>query len=144
MTSEEEAADAFGQAIRRAREAAGLSVRKAAERAGMSEGRWRQLERGYQQHAGGVRSPAKPRPATAKAMAQVVGLDQATAARLGGWTIPERVESVGGDGQDAEELVVLFRLPPGLSPRERERAQRLGEASVRAYLETLQDDDEGA
>lgn len=39
---------------------------------------------------------------------------------------------------DAEEI--LFRLPPNLTARQREAARRLAEASVRAYLESLDDD----
>jgi hypothetical protein len=44
--------------------------------------------------------------------------------------------SVGGTAQDADEEV-LFRLPPGLSPRQRETAIRLGRQSVQTYLDSL-------
>jgi hypothetical protein len=48
---------------------------------------------------------------------------------------------VTGSGEGAGDQILL-RVPPGLTPRQRERAKRLGEASVRAYLESLDDEDE--
>lgn len=47
--------------------------------------------------------------------------------------LPSDPGSVGPDPQDGEEIV--FRLPPGLTPRQRERARRIAEASLRGYLE---------
>lgn len=39
---------------------------------------------------------------------------------------------------EAEEI--LFRLPPGLTPRQRERARRIAEASLRGYLDDLEEE----
>lgn len=39
--------------------------------------------------------------------------------------------------QDDEEI--LFRLPPGLTPRQRETARRLGRQSIETYLDSLKE-----
>jgi transcriptional regulator with XRE-family HTH domain len=63
-----------GELIRSARKAAGLSIREAARRIRLSEGRWRQIESGYQTVARGVYHPS-PGPAdTVARMARVVDL----------------------------------------------------------------------
>lgn len=84
----------LGAAIKRHRLARGLSFRKAADAAGMSEGRWRQIELGYQQVASGVRVPAKPKAMTVASMAVVVGMDVDEALVLAGH------EPVGAAPQD--------------------------------------------
>ena len=61
-----------------------MSVREAARRADISEGRWRQVELGFQRMAGGIEVPVHPRPETAAAMARAVGGDVAEALRLTG------------------------------------------------------------
>lgn len=50
-----------------------LSIRRAAERAEVSEGRWRQIEKGYQQVGQDVQVAAQARPETLARMARVVG-----------------------------------------------------------------------
>lgn len=52
----------------------GLSVRKAAASAGLSEGRWRQIAKGYQQAAAGVRVPVNTPTETLVRMAGAVGV----------------------------------------------------------------------
>lgn len=135
----------FGRAVAVARKARGLNVRQAAAEAGISEGRWRQLEAGYSLHGGGVRIPARPKTATVLAVSRVVGLDSRRAFKLAGLPVPEdllaemehqRQDSVGPDGHDAEEEI-LFRLPPGLTPRQRETARQLGRQSIETYLQSL-------
>lgn len=60
-----------------------LSVRKAAMTAGISEGRWRQVAKGYQAAAGGARLPVNVRPDTLARMAAAVGLTSADLRSLG-------------------------------------------------------------
>jgi hypothetical protein len=57
------------------------SVRKAAARADISEGRWRQIEAGYESK-GGMRLPVNARPETVAAMARAVGADVSVALKL--------------------------------------------------------------
>lgn len=67
------------------REARGtLSIREAARRAGISEGRWRQVELGYQQVGGGITVPVQPRPQTLAAMCKAISADVAHALQLAG------------------------------------------------------------
>jgi transcriptional regulator with XRE-family HTH domain len=51
----------------------------------------------------------------------------------------ELARSVGAVGKDLEDEEVLFRLPPGLSPRQRETARRLAQQSVQTYLDSLEE-----
>lgn len=80
----------FGTAIKAAR--ATRSTRSVAAIAGISEGRWRQLEAGTLSAGRGHQVPARPKPATAAAMATAVGLDVATALRLAGFDPDEHPE----------------------------------------------------
>lgn len=59
-----------------------LSARKAADRAGLSEGRWRQIVKGYQSTGGG-RIPVVGPAETVARMAQVVGLSPDELAEAG-------------------------------------------------------------
>lgn len=61
-----------------------LSMREAARRAGISEGRWRQVEAGYQNVGGGLTAPVTPRPETLAAMCRVIGADISEALQLMG------------------------------------------------------------
>jgi transcriptional regulator with XRE-family HTH domain len=61
-----------GLLIKNARERANLSVRAAARRASMSEGRWRQIENGYQTPAKGEFYPVRGPDMTVARMARVV------------------------------------------------------------------------
>lgn len=138
----------FGSELAAARKRRGLNVRQAAQRAGISEGRWRQLELGYQQVAAGVRVPANPKPTTVRAVADAVGLDLRVAFARLGLPVPDdlvaqaEVEvdlgSVGRPTENAEEI--LFRLPPGLSARQRETAKQLARQSVQTYLDSLREE----
>jgi transcriptional regulator with XRE-family HTH domain len=140
----------FGAALAAARKRRGLNVRQASQRAGISEGRWRQLELGYQQAAGGVRIPANPKSTTVRAVATAVGLDLVSAFEAVGLPVPDDVlagpqvevdrPSVGARAQDAEDA--LFRLPPGLTPRQRENALRIAQGAIREYLATLEDEED--
>lgn len=86
-----------GELIRSARKSAGLSIREAARRAGFSEGRWRQIESGYQSVQKGVFIPS-PGPAnTVARMARVVDLT------------PEALDEKGR-ADAAEELRKLIEL----------------------------------
>lgn len=73
--TDEERAQRLGEMIKKARLDARLSVRAAAKAANISEGRWRQLELGYQQVAEGVRVPARPRIDTLSAIARALGVN---------------------------------------------------------------------
>lgn len=72
----------LGDFIREARGT--LSVRESAKRAGISEGRWRQVELGYQQVGNGITVPVQPRPQTLAAMCKAISADVAQALRLAG------------------------------------------------------------
>lgn len=73
--TEQEFPPAWGQLIEDARKALRpkVSARQAAERAGISEGRWRQITKGYQATAGG-RIPVPGPVDTLARMARVVGV----------------------------------------------------------------------
>lgn len=80
----------FGTAIKTARGT--RSTRSVAAIAGISEGRWRQLEAGTLSAGRGHQVPARPKPATAAAMARAVGLDVPVALRLAGFDPAEHPE----------------------------------------------------
>lgn len=61
-----------GLLIERARNRALLSIREAAKKAGVSEGRWRQVEKGYQAIGNGLHRASRARTRTLVQMAQVV------------------------------------------------------------------------
>lgn len=48
--------------------------------------------------------------------------------------------SVRSDGEADDELVFRLRVPPGASPRERDRARRAAEAAARAVLEEFDEE----
>jgi len=140
----------FGRALQEARERLGLNVRQASIKAGISEGRWRQLEMGYQRVASDVFVPANPKVSTLRRVAAAVGLDLRLAFEKAGLPVPAdvlaqpQVESpgsaVGGDGQD-EEIVLRLPVKPGTSARRREQMRRIAEASARAAVEALDDEE---
>lgn len=75
----------FGPELRRHREARGLSVKAAARRAeGVSDGRWYQLEKGYQQ-LGGQHIPIGTTPATVVAVAKAIEWDVNEALAVAGF-----------------------------------------------------------
>lgn len=71
---EEYAPSAAAELIERRRLSRGVSVRRAAKRAELSEGRWRQIAKGYQQAARGVRVPVNAPVETLARMASAVEL----------------------------------------------------------------------
>lgn len=75
-----------------------LSVRKAAEQAGISEGRWRQIVKGYQQVTSDVRAPVRAPADTLARMAKVVG------------ATPEQLRNANREDA-AEELQALTQAP---------------------------------
>ena len=83
-----------------------LSVRNAARQAEISEGRWRQIIKGYKQESGGVRVSVRAPAGTLARMARVVG------------ATPNQLREVARDDA-ADELEALARqLPlPGLESR---------------------------
>lgn len=70
---EEYAPSPAARLIEQRRKARGMSIREAAKRAELSEGRWRQIAKGYQQLAQGARAPVTTPPATIARMAMAVG-----------------------------------------------------------------------
>lgn len=96
---------AAAQLIEARRDAQRLSVRKAASMAGISEGRWRQIAKGYQA-AGGVRLPVNARPDTLARMAAAVGL---TAADLRSLGEQEAADELDAAQHPAPAAVVLHR-----------------------------------
>lgn len=60
-----------------------ISARDAARAAGMSDGRWRQIAKGYQQVTADVRAPVAAPPATLARMARVVGVSADELERAG-------------------------------------------------------------
>lgn len=81
----------IADALKRSR----LSARKAAERAGMSEGRWRQIVKGYQTVSAGVTAPVRGPAETVARMAHVVGVT------------PEQLEEAGREDAAAELRALL-------------------------------------
>lgn len=73
-----------GQLMQRARETAGYSKRQAAEKAGISEGRWRQLEDGWEVSRG-VRQPVRTTPKTMAQIAHAMGIDESKLLRAAGF-----------------------------------------------------------
>lgn len=65
----------LGARVKTRREELGLAIRAAADTAGVSEGRWRQIEKGYQSAAAGHRLPVRPGPRVLRSMAQTLDLD---------------------------------------------------------------------
>lgn len=86
-------ANRFGDWLRQAREALELSVRRAAQLADLSEGRWRQLEQGYQRVGSGdavVSIPANPSERTVRNIAAALDLDLSAAMAAAGMRIPKQ------------------------------------------------------
>jgi hypothetical protein len=115
----------LGQFIERARGT--LSIREAAKRAHISEGRWRQVELGYQSIGKGLTIPVQPRPQTVAAMCKAIGADVAQALRLAGHN-PDQFDWLTDATEDDYEWFT------SLSRSERE--------SVLAKLQTLHVDAE--
>lgn len=114
------------QAIERARMARKMSVRRAAAVAGMSEGRWRQIAKGYQSAAKGVRVPVNAPPETLARMANAVGLT---------------FDALSGVADDDTVAALLDLQAPPQPPGEREALLAWAESpsgrAERAHLEAL-------
>lgn len=73
----------FGPALKRAR--GRMAIREAARRAGISEGRWRQLETGYQGSKDYL-TPVTTKPTTVASVAEAVGWNVDDALRKAGFS----------------------------------------------------------
>ena len=80
--------------IEKARVSRGISVRKAARVAGLSEGRWRQIAKGYQQVTSAVRAPVNAPPETLARMARAVGLPRAAMEEAGAAEVVAAMEAL--------------------------------------------------
>lgn len=102
----------FGPALKRAR--GRMAVREAARRAGISEGRWRQLETGYQGSKDYL-TPVTTKPTTVASVAEAVGWNVEDALRTAGFSPSDLdVEPTGqksdlSDKTDDELLSELCR-----------------------------------
>ncbi|MBZ2197239.1 helix-turn-helix domain-containing protein [Occultella gossypii] len=77
------------QVITAARKRAGLSVRAVARDAGISEGRWRQIEKGYQQVTTDVRAPVNAPAQTLARMANATAVPVAQLQAVGATEVAE-------------------------------------------------------
>lgn len=109
----------LGQAVEAARKQRRLSVREASDRAGISEGRWRQLVKGYQS-AGGHQVPAHPRDTTVMGMARAVGLDVNEALALAGLAPLEVPEVTLTDSDGSLDLAELLAADDSLDDQARD------------------------
>lgn len=107
-----------------------MSIREAARRADISESRWRQVEAGYQQMAGGIQVPVHPRVETVAAMCRAISADVRRGMELNGYN-PDQyqwlLEPAHDMGDDSREWFTSL-------PRE-EREQVLAELQ-RLHLDT--------
>lgn len=143
-------------AIDRMRQDEGLSIRQAARRAGISDGRWRQLAKGYSAAGGGMKIPANPTAETLAAMARAVGMPpeqlrefgEPEAARvLVGRAVRERDWEVDLSEVPAEDLLAELSARLGVGDRgDSESATTLrlvarrGDARDRSLFEGGEDD----
>lgn len=132
----------------RRRQTPRLSARAAAELAGISEGRWRQIVKGYQATAG-VRLPVRAPADTLARMAQAVGLTSWELRAVERTDAAEWLERILGAAPDSPPLqgetinegdsVILRIEMPGVPEHLRETALRLAkeaaEQAARAVAE---------
>lgn len=83
-----------------------MAIREAARRADISESRWRQVEAGYQQLAGGLKAPVHPKAETLAAMCRAISADTRKALELAGhnpdhyqWLLEPATEQLAEAGQ---------------------------------------------
>ena len=81
------------QIIERKRKARGLSVREAARRATLSEGRWRQIAKGYQSAAQGMKVPVNAPIETLMRMARATGVQASDLRSFGEDEVASSIES---------------------------------------------------
>lgn len=102
-----------------------MSIREAARRADISESRWRQVEAGHQQMAGGIQVPVHPRAETVVAMARAISADPRHSLELA--------------GHNPEQYAWLLEPPvPGVGEESREWFTSLPRAEREAVLAELQ------
>ncbi|QRP47980.1 helix-turn-helix transcriptional regulator [Amycolatopsis sp. FDAARGOS 1241] len=113
MTSEQEGD--LGHLLREHRTARKLSVRGAARRAGFSEGRWRQLESGFERRHG-TKIPVNPKPITVVQAADAVGLDAEVALKAAGisGTIPN-IQRANEIRATIDALTYLSKQPESIA-----------------------------
>jgi transcriptional regulator with XRE-family HTH domain len=80
----------------------GLSIRSAAEESSISEGRWRQIAKGYQQMSGGVRAPVNAPPETLARMAAAVRFEASNLER--------QLSEAGGLDELAQKVIRRMQL----------------------------------
>jgi transcriptional regulator with XRE-family HTH domain len=93
-----------GELIAKGQRLTNISTREAARQAGISEGRWRQIVKGYQAVSAGTKVPVTAPPDTLARMANVVGVT------------PEQLEDAGRLDA-AESHRFLFKAEPVPSSR---------------------------
>lgn len=108
----------LGPALKRAR--GKMAIREAARRAGISEGRWRQLETGYQR-SGGYRIPISTTAKTVIAAATAAGMDVDDALVMAGFDPadypPDAREDGGADLSELSDDELLAELCRRLAMR---------------------------
>lgn len=116
-----------------ARKRAKLSGRAAAERAGISEGRWRQIESGYQTVRAGIQVPATAPAETLAQMALAMGLTPDDLAEVGRADAAEELRELGPAAPaaldameaDIEEVQVILRRLRARGPAQVDTAVRV-------------------
>ncbi|MFC3453978.1 helix-turn-helix domain-containing protein [Amycolatopsis speibonae] len=104
LESVEVPSSSLGSLLREGRKAAGLSIRAAARSAGFSEGRWRQLEAGYEVRSG-VQVPVNTTASTVVQAAGAVAVDADEALHAAGieGVDPEAVRGAGQGSGEAQK-----------------------------------------
>jgi transcriptional regulator with XRE-family HTH domain len=124
----------LGRYLEDARETAGLSKRAAAGRAGISEGRWRQITRGFQP-AGEHQIPANPKKDTVARMARAVRANVLVAQRLAGFEVPDPDPDVTPDGKFGKWLVEKRQMAGFGTSADLAEAANLGADEIRDWEE---------
>lgn len=101
----------LGPALKKARDTVGLSQRAAAKIAGISEGRWRQLEKGYQESRG-VRIPIGTTPKTVAAAALAVKWDVGEALHVAGFNYDDVAAEIEQDREPDEPTIMELQASP--------------------------------
>lgn len=106
----------LGPYLLRYRRAKNLSARQAAKKAGISDGRWRQVENGYQSIAAGQTIPVMPKPETLFKMLRALDAPVEEGMQLVGyqlsdypWLTEEAATTEATDKQD--DLTWFSSLP---------------------------------
>lgn len=116
-----------GALLARLREANRISGRQAAARAGISEGRWRQIEKGFQS-AGGQRVPVRAPASTLASMGNALGASRQQMVEVG------REDAADLMPEAPDGMVLAEHLQ---SEREQARRVLLADASLDAIVHEL-------